>query len=76
MSIPRVRRLRRRTRQEIDDAFALWRLRFYVWGRLLMLGVLTAQAAEAVLALIEGRPPHLAAPSLRTLADWLRGRGG
>jgi len=63
MGLPSFRRLRRRRdRQEIDDLRALWGLRFYVWGRLLALIVLTAQATEALLALVEGRAPHLLAP--------------
>jgi hypothetical protein len=57
------RRLRRRRdRQEIDGAYARWRLRFYVWGQLLAHVVLTVQLAEALLAWLEGRPPHLLAP--------------
>jgi hypothetical protein len=74
---PSFRRLhRRRSRQEIDDLRALWELRFYVWGKVLACGLATVQAAEVVLALIEGRQPHLLLPMPEVVRDWLNGDGG
>ena len=44
--------------QKIALARAKWRLRFYCWGCCVVLVPATAQAVEAVVALIEGRQPH------------------
>jgi hypothetical protein len=55
---PQSRRPRRRTAEEIATQRALWDLRFHLWGRTLALSVATAEAADIVLGLIEGRPPH------------------
>jgi hypothetical protein len=52
------RPLGRRTSQEIADARSEWELGFYLWRTFLTLFVATAEAADVVIALIEGRPPH------------------
>jgi len=79
------RRLRgRRNRQDIDDLRARWELFFYVWnsllsawGKTLACGLATVQAVEVVLALFEGRTPHLLPVSLLdAVRDWYRGNGG
>ena len=49
---------RRRDIEDVAVASAEWRLRFYCWRKVLMLSVATAAAADAVLAILEGRPPH------------------
>jgi len=59
----RYRRLRRRrTRQEIETARARWELFFFCWASFLACGLATVQALEAILALIESRPPRLVVP--------------
>jgi hypothetical protein len=83
MGTPSLRRLRgRRDRQEIEDSRARWELFFYVWDSLLAAwaktlagGLATVQAAEVVLALIEGRQPHLLLPMPEVVRDWLDGSG-
>lgn len=74
MGTPSFRRLRRRrTRREIDDAFARWRLRFYVWATSLVLLLATLQAIEVAVAYVEGRPARLL-PLLDAVSDRIRGR--
>lgn len=46
----------------IDRLRARWELFFYCWRWFLLLGVGTAQAVEAIVALVEGRPPHVVLP--------------
>jgi hypothetical protein len=63
VGIPSLRRLRRRRdHQDIDALHARWRLLFYCWRWLLYLIPATVQAVEVIVALIEGRPPHLLVP--------------
>jgi hypothetical protein len=41
----------------LKDARSRWELRFYVWRSLVALLVLTAEALDLLVHLIEGRPP-------------------
>lgn len=58
----RKRRRRKRKKTSLDEIRARWELFFYCWRWLLLLSVGTAQAAEVIVALIEGRPPNPASP--------------
>ncbi len=60
MGTPSFRRpQRRRTLQDIERSRASWSFFFYCWRSLLLLVPATVQAVEIVVALIEGRHPHL-----------------
>lgn len=68
-SITSRRLRRRRDLQDIAVRRAQWQLRFYCWRWFILLIPATFQVGEAVVAVLDGRAPHL----LLDIPSWVHG---